>query len=119
MAVHGSVSIHTADFRYCKFSTDTNGFLIIILLRLMREEKALEKKNYKRTLIVDEGLLKYINDVSMSDRDKSIVISYAEGQSYKTLAQINGITANRVAAIIGKYVRRAHGQKNINFHNVQ
>ena len=63
------------------------------------------KSNHNRIRILTENLLQYIDKIKVSERNKQIVRSYAEGTGYRELAEKYGITDSRVAQIVYNYIR--------------
>ena len=63
------------------------------------------KPNHKRDRIRTEDLLQYLDKINVSERNKQIVQSYADGVGYQELAERYGITDNRVSQIIYNYIR--------------
>lgn len=63
------------------------------------------RPNHNRERIIKENLLQYRDAIKLSDRNKEIVKSYAEGVSYKELAAQYRITNTRVAQIVQEYIR--------------
>ena len=62
------------------------------------------KPNFRRDRIKRENLLKYIDSVRISDRNKEIVRRYTAGESEKMLAECYGITPNRIASIVANFL---------------
>ena len=59
--------------------------------------------------IVEEGLIKYLPDVNMTDRDKEIVKHFLEEDfTYRGLGEAYKISGERVRQIVEKFVRKAH-----------
>lgn len=61
-------------------------------------------KNHYRERIISEGLLYYLDSVSLSDRNKKMVRFYVEGKSYIEIAKMFGISAARVPQIVHNYI---------------
>lgn len=67
--------------------------------------------------IADEGLIKYLPDVNMTDRDKEIVKRFLEEDfTYRGLGEAYEISGERVRQIVEKFARKAHHikQKQVN-----
>ncbi len=60
-------------------------------------------KNWRRTLILENNLIAYLDDVKMSEKNKDIVRDYSEGLSYKELAQKYSISSSRAEEIIQNF----------------
>ena len=59
--------------------------------------------------IAEEGLIKYLPDVNMTDRDKEIVNRFLEEDfSYQALGAAYEISGERVRQIVEKFARKAH-----------
>lgn len=59
--------------------------------------------------IAEEGLIKYLPDVNMTDRDKEIVKRFLEEDfSYRALGDAYGISGERVRQIVKKFAGKAH-----------
>lgn len=59
--------------------------------------------------IAEEGLIKYLPDVNMTDRDKEIVSKYlSDKPSYKELGEAYDISGERIRQIIEKFARKAY-----------
>ena len=67
--------------------------------------------------IADEGLIEYLPDVNMTDRDKEIVKRFLEEDfTYRGLGEAYEISGERVRQIVEKFARKAHHikQKQVN-----
>lgn len=59
--------------------------------------------------IAEEGLIKYLPDVNMTDRDKEIVNRFLEEVfTYRALGDAYGISRECVRQIVEKFARKAH-----------
>ena len=59
--------------------------------------------------IAEEGLIKYLPDVNMTDRDKEIVKRFLEEDfTYRGLGEAYEISGERVRQIVEKFARKAH-----------
>lgn len=67
------------------------------------------RKNKFREQIIAEDLLQYIDDMPISGRNKSIVIAYAEGASYKDLSAKFSVSPERIRKIIFTYIWHIRG----------
>lgn len=56
--------------------------------------------NWRRELINKNNLTQYINTVNISERNKSIVLDYSTGLSYKEIAEKYKISTSRVEEIM-------------------
>lgn len=66
------------------------------------------KSNYTQK-IAEEGLIKYLPDVNMTDRDKEIVKRFSEEDfSYRALGAAYEISGERVRQIVEKFARKSH-----------
>lgn len=61
-------------------------------------------KNFRRTRILDENLLEYLDKVNFSSRNKEIVRKYVSGIPYKTLAEEYDLTSGRIAGVVKDYI---------------
>lgn len=66
------------------------------------------KSHHFRQVIVNENLLQYKNDVSVSLRNISIVEDYANGIEYLELSSKYNISYQRIYQIVATYVRICH-----------
>lgn len=66
------------------------------------------KSHHFRQVIVNENLLQYKNDVSVSLRNISIVEDYANGIEYLELSSKYKISYQRIYQIVAAYVRICH-----------
>ena len=59
--------------------------------------------------IAEEGLIKYLPDVNMTDRDKEIVKRFLEEDfTYRGLGEAYEISGERVRQIVEKFARKAY-----------
>lgn len=73
------------------------------------------EKHYKRKRIHEEHLLEYVNHINYSDRNKTIMKKYAQGESYGEIAREFGITPSRVNIIIASYIAKCVWYRNEHF----
>ena len=66
------------------------------------------KSHHFRQVIVNENLLQYKNDVSVSLRNISIVEDYANGIEYLELSSKYNISYQRIYQNVAAYVRICH-----------
>ena len=66
------------------------------------------KSHHYRQIIVNENLLQYKNDISVSLRNISIVEDYANGIEYLELSSKYNISYQRTYQIVAAYVRICH-----------
>lgn len=70
-----------------------------------------QPKNHLRKTIADRNLLKYIDKVNISERNRKIIIDYMNGVSMSELAREHGISSPRVRQIIYIFIRYCNGLK--------
>lgn len=64
------------------------------------------KNHHYRQEIKENGYLDYVEIVSISDRNKKIVLEYMSGESYENLAIQYGLSYNRIPQIIYSYINK-------------
>lgn len=70
------------------------------------------KKNFRRKRILDENMLDYIDICGGSERNKEIIVAYANGENYNSIAEKHGISSTRVEQIVMEYVLKVIRNKN-------
>lgn len=62
------------------------------------------KNNYRRNLIRNFNLLNYLDQVSLSDRNKALILQYMGGMSFTDLAKRYGLTKVRIGQILDEFI---------------
>lgn len=62
--------------------------------------------NTLRDRLIKSNYLTYIDKIGISERDKEVVIRYANGKAHKQLAKEFGVSYNRIRKIIMKTLER-------------
>lgn len=73
-----------------------------------------QKNNFRRDIINDNNLLDYIDKTNLSSRNKDIMIRYANGTSFRVLADEYGVTMSRITQIVANCVFRCKMAKKKN-----
>lgn len=66
----------------------------------------MERPNFRRAQIIEEHLLDYIDQVTVSDRNKEIVKKYAAGKDFGELSEEYGLAYSRVVTIVVNYISK-------------
>lgn len=79
---------------------------VAVIRRIIERKSMFNKapKNFRRTRILEENLLEYMDKVDFSERNKDIVRKYVSGTSYKSLADEYQLTTERIASIVRDYI---------------
>lgn len=59
--------------------------------------------NWRRKLIIENNLTQYINNIKISERNKSIVLDYSTGLSYSELSKKYSLSSGRIEEIIQNF----------------
>ncbi len=59
--------------------------------------------NWRRELINKNNLTEYLNDLKLSDKNKSIILDYSAGLSYKEVSKKYGVSTSRVEEVLANF----------------
>lgn len=59
--------------------------------------------NWRRELIIKNNLIAYLDNINISDKNKSIVRDYVSGLSYKEVGEKYNISSSRVEEVLATF----------------
>ncbi len=74
------------------------------------------KNNFKREILVGYQLLKYKDEIDVSERCKDIARLYVEGKSISELGKIYGVTSNAISQELNRFITKCGALTNTRYY---